>query len=118
LHGPYGEDGTVQGFFDLMNLAYVGPDVTGSAVGMDKILSKRLVQGLGIAVSPWVDTDRECFAQNPQDFIKLCLEKLTFPMFVKPNRQGSSVGVTCVENLEDLNAACLEAFNYDERILV
>ena len=98
LHGPGGEDGTLQGALEYLGIPYTGSGVMGSAIGMDKVRTKRLAQSVGVATSPFV------VMAGPQDF-DVALEKLKLPLIVKPGSQGSSVGMTKVERAEDLPAA-------------
>jgi D-alanine-D-alanine ligase len=115
LHGPYGEDGTVQGLFELADLPYVGTGVLGSAVGMDKIMMKRAFAAAGIATPrhvPFRDGhDRVAFAAA-------CEHELGYPCFVKPSNLGSSVGVSKARDRTELDAALDLALAYDEWILV
>jgi D-alanine-D-alanine ligase len=106
LHGPGGEDGTLQGALEYLGVPYTGSGVMGSAIGMDKLRTKRLAQSVGIATSPFV------VLSGPQDF-DVALEKLKLPMIVKPATQGSSVGMTKVERAADLPAAYAAAAKND-----
>lgn len=110
LHGPYGEDGTLQGMLDLFGVAYVGSDALGSSVGMDKDLSKRLASAAGLPVLPYavLNTPRELWKTR----------SLKLPLFVKPARLGSAVGVYKVKRRSDLAAAVKKAFRYDTKVLV
>jgi D-alanine-D-alanine ligase len=98
LHGPGGEDGTLQGALDYLGVPYTGSGVMGSAIGMDKLRSKRLALAIGVATSDYV------VLSGPQDF-ELAVERLKLPLIVKPATQGSSVGMTKVERAADLPAA-------------
>jgi D-alanine-D-alanine ligase len=98
LHGPGGEDGTLQGALEYLGVPYTGSGVMGSAIGMDKVRTKRLAQSVGVATSPFV------VLTGPQDF-DTAVEKLKLPMIVKPGTQGSSVGMSKVTRAEDLPAA-------------
>lgn len=115
LHGPYGEDGTVQGLCEIAGLPYVGAGVLGSAVGMDKIAMKRLLGVAGLPIARWLDLrdghDREAFADRVAD-------EIGFPCFVKPANMGSSVGVTRATDRAALLEAIDRAFVYDEWVLV
>src|SRR5580658_5282570 len=98
LHGTFGEDGTIQGMLDLAGLPYVGAGVLGSALGMDKDVSKRLCQEAGIPVVPWAAVHRWQGEKDPQA-VKAEIEKqFPYPVFVKPATLGSSVGMTKVHN--------------------
>jgi D-alanine-D-alanine ligase len=98
LHGPGGEDGTLQGALEYLGMPYTGSGVMGSAIAMDKLRTKRLAQAHGIATPEYLELKR------PQDF-DYAIERLGLPMIVKPATQGSSVGMTKVERAEDLPAA-------------
>jgi D-alanine-D-alanine ligase len=98
LHGPGGEDGTLQGALEFMGVPYTGSGVMGSAVGMDKLATKRLAQSIGVATADFV------VLRGPEDFDS-ALERLGLPMIVKPATQGSSVGMTKVERAAELAAA-------------
>jgi D-alanine-D-alanine ligase len=98
LHGPGGEDGTLQGALEYLGVPYTGSGVMGSAIGMDKLRTKRLAQASGVATSPFL------VLTGPQDFDH-AVEKLGLPMIVKPGSQGSSVGMSKVEKASDLPAA-------------
>jgi D-alanine-D-alanine ligase len=118
LHGTFGEDGTMQGLLELAEVAFVGPDTMGSAIGMDKVVSKKLVQAAGVPVVPWLETRQQFWAEH-QD--KICAEAekaLGFPMFVKPVRLGSSVGISKVKDKAALKQACVEALSFDDKIMI
>ncbi len=106
LHGPGGEDGTLQGALEYLGVPYTGSGVMGSAIGMDKLRTKRLAQASGVATAPFV------VLKGPVDFDHAA-EKLGFPMIVKPATQGSSVGMTKVEKAADLPAAYAAAASTD-----
>src|SRR6202045_1099056 len=91
LHGPYGEDGTVQGLLELAGIAYVGAGVLGSAIGMDKDAQKRLLRDAGVAGGKYFAIDRVDYLDTPQLGAKLA-RRLGYPVFVKPNALGSSIG--------------------------
>lgn len=117
LHGPCGEDGTIQGLFEMLDLAYVGCDHTSSAICMDKSVTKRLLLQAGLRTAPWHDVDRDAWTHDPASVARRCLE-LGLPLFVKPARLGSSVGVSRVDDPESLPAALEAAFDHDHRVLV
>jgi D-alanine-D-alanine ligase len=106
LHGPGGEDGTLQGALEYLGVPYTGSGVMGSAIGMDKLRTKRLAQASGVATAPFV------VLAGPQDF-DFAVEKLGLPMIVKPATQGSSVGMAKVERAADLPAAYAAAAKTD-----
>src|SRR5207249_1809610 len=90
LHGPYGEDGTIQGLLETAGIPYVGAGVLGSAVGMDKDVMKRLFIANGLPVAPYVCVTRAEWRANPREAQRKAEEKLTYPMFAKPANMGSS----------------------------
>jgi D-alanine-D-alanine ligase len=115
LHGPYGEDGTVQGLLKLANIPFVGAGVLGSAVGMDKDVMKRLLRDAKIPIAHFLtlhEYNRHQFTF--EDLVK----EVGLPFFVKPANLGSSVGISKVKNKEDFDAAIDTAFLYDRKILI
>jgi D-alanine-D-alanine ligase len=118
LHGTNGEDGTLQGFLQQADVAFVGPDCLGSAIGMDKVVSKRLALAAGVPVVPWVDIRLEAWARCGHQICEKAYQDFGFPLFVKPAQLGSSVGVSKVKNAADLKAACELALQYDDRIMI
>jgi D-alanine-D-alanine ligase len=117
LHGPHGEDGTIQGYFDTLEVPYAGGGVLDSALCMDKHFMKIALQASGIAVAPWV-TVRERHWQADAASVRSAAEELGLPLFVKPARAGSSVGVSKVEDLDELDAALAVAFAEDDKALI
>lgn len=117
LHGPYGEDGTIQGLLQLTDLPFVGSGVLGSAVGMDKHFTKTLLRDAGLAVAPWRTVTRRSLARDPQQATR-AIEELGLPVFVKPARAGSSVGVSRVAEAAQLEGALEVAFAEDTRVLI
>ncbi len=113
LHGPFGEDGTVQGAAELAGIAYVGSGVLGSAVGMDKDAAKRLLRDSGLPVARFL-----CFTLTDAPSFEAATAELGSPLFVKPARLGSSVGVSKATTREEFDAAVAEAFRHDSKILV
>lgn len=118
VHGSLCEDGTLQGLLELADLPYVGCGVLSSAMGMDKDISKRLALHAGINVAPFVVIKREQWEQHAADFSRLVDEKLSYPVFVKPANTGSSIGITKVKEAEHLAAAVMEAFKFDNKIII
>jgi len=118
LHGSYGEDGTVQGLLELARVPYVGADVTGSAIGMDKELTKRLLKEAAIPVVPYILIDAQEWRIKPEKITAGALKKLGLPVFVKPVGAGSSVGVTKVKDKKTLAAAVDFALRFDNRVLL
>lgn len=117
LHGPFGEDGTIQGFFELTDVRYVGSGVFASAAGMDKHYMKVLFAGHGLPVGPFtVITDR-AWRTDPAAAMDAC-NGLRYPLFVKPARAGSSMGITKVEDPADLEAAIEAAREHDPKVVV
>jgi len=117
LHGTFGEDGTVQGMLELVDLPYVGSGVLGSALCMDKHAVKTVLADAGIAVAPWRMVTREQLERDPYLVDRLA-DGLTYPLFVKPNRAGSSLGVSRVTEPSGLGAALELAFAEDRVALV
>jgi D-alanine-D-alanine ligase len=117
LHGTYGEDGTVQGLLELADVAYVGPGLLGSAIGMDKDVSKRLLAQAGVPVVPWVTVTAHGWRTNPEG-VRAAVATLGLPCFVKPANAGSSVGVSKVKTADALDAALAEALRFDTKVLI
>ena len=131
LHGLYGEDGTIQGMLELIKVPYVGCGIIASSTGMDKTYTKiifekaKINQAKHIYIKDYdgdkvtlVEADLEEKKISLEEAIKLVNENLIFPLFIKPSRSGSSVGVNKAENNEDLKNAILEAFKYDSKVLI
>jgi D-alanine-D-alanine ligase len=121
LHGPNGEDGTIQGLLSLMQVPFVGSGVLGSAMSMDKIAMKMAFAQAGLAQVKYVTLNRSQIWSNPCVFPKLCDEieaTLGYPCFVKPANLGSSVGIAKVRSRQELEAALDNAASYDRRIIV
>lgn len=117
LHGPWGEDGTVQGFLETYELRYVGAGVLASAVGMDKHYMKVVLEGAGLPVLPYaVLTGRRW--DRERDVCRDEVARLGLPVFVKPCRGGSSIGISKVTDLADLDAAVEEARRWDPKVVV
>ncbi len=118
LHGTFGEDGTLQGLLELAMVPYVGADVTGSAVGMDKDIAKRLLNQAGISVVPSLTVNKQRWQDDSKFIMKNALEKLGLPLFVKPVCTGSSVGIKKVKKKESLAKAMNFAFQFDTRVMI
>ncbi|HEX6383078.1 MAG TPA: D-alanine--D-alanine ligase family protein [Anaerolineae bacterium] len=118
LHGPYGEDGTVQGLLELANLPYVGAGVVGSAVGMDKGIFKQVMVANDLPVLPWRLFLARTWDRQPQAVLDEVEARLSYPVFTKPANLGSSVGVSKCRNRKELAAGLAEAARYDRRIIV
>ena len=110
LHGPYGEDGTVQGFFEIANIPYVGSGVMASAASMDKSFSKTIFSASGMLVADGVVVDIDNWREN--------IGTIAYPVFVKPARGGSSRGTYKVKSAHDLEAALLDAFTFDRKVMI
>src|SRR6202521_5163034 len=118
MHGTFGEDGTIQGLLDLAGLPFVGAGVLGSAIGMDKDVSKRLMQVAKIPVVPWITVQRADWEHNPQEIRTAIEKKFRYPVFVKPATLGSSVGMTKVHSRAELAPALNLATEFAMKILV
>jgi D-alanine-D-alanine ligase len=118
LHGTFGEDGTLQGLLELAMVPYVGADVIGSAVGMDKDVAKRLLKDAGISVVPSITVSKGQWRNNAQDIIQNAQDKLGPPLFVKPVCAGSSVGIKKVKEKESFAEAMNFAFQFDTRVMI
>src|SRR5208282_4590359 len=117
LHGTFGEDGTVQGLLDLAGLPYVGAGVLGSAIGMDKDAQKRLLASAGIPVVRYFALTRADYRRRPAT-ARGEAGRLGYPVFVKPNALGSSIGVNKVASARKLATALEDAFQYDRKVLI
>ena len=117
LHGVHGEDGTMQGFLDILEMPYVGGGVLDSAICMDKHFMKIALEAEGIPVAPWVTVRAARWASDPEA-VRTEISKLTYPVFVKPARAGSSVGVSKAHDESELDEAMRIAFAEDDKVLV
>jgi D-alanine-D-alanine ligase len=117
LHGPYGEDGTIQGLFEMLDLPYVGCDSASSALCMDKIFCKGILAQAGLPTPAWVEVDHRSWTEDRNVIIEGGLG-LGLPLFVKPARLGSSVGISRVSNEVDLAPAIEHALDYGKRALI
>ena len=115
LHGPFGEDGTVQGLLKLANIAFVGAGVLGSAIGMDKDVMKRLLRDAGIPIARFLVVNRYSPKEISFDDAR---NQLGVPLFIKPANFGSSVGIHKVKDREGFERAVCDALNYDNKILI
>ncbi|GAB7004500.1 D-alanine--D-alanine ligase family protein [Nocardioides sp. AN3] len=118
LHGPYGEDGTIQGLLELAGVRYVGAGVLASAVGMDKHYMKLVFAGHGLPVGPYVVVKPRDWEQRGAEVVERIQSELKFPLFVKPARAGSSLGVTRVDDVTGLADAIDEARFHDPKVIV
>ncbi|WP_342526348.1 D-alanine--D-alanine ligase [Chryseomicrobium sp. FSL W7-1435] len=118
LHGPNGEDGTIQGLFEMMNLPYVGNGVLASSAGMDKVVMKQLFHQAGLNQVPYLHCLHSQYEENQTEFLNACEAQLAYPLFVKPANLGSSVGISKAKSREELQQAIQFAFEYDRKIVV
>lgn len=118
LHGTYGEDGTIQGLFELIGLPYIGAGVLASSVGMDKALFKDVMRANGIPVLESITLTRNQVEKEIDDAIVACEKIAPYPLFTKPANLGSSVGISKVRNRSDLYEGLLDAARFDRRVLV
>ncbi|MEW6649526.1 MAG: D-alanine--D-alanine ligase family protein [Chloroflexota bacterium] len=118
LHGTFGEDGTLQGLFEMASIPYVGAGVLASAVGMDKALFKSVLRSFNLPVLDFRVITRHEIERDPAGVAKVIEAELAFPVFTKPANLGSSVGITKCRNRSDLMEGLLEAARFDRRILV
>jgi len=118
LHGPFGEDGTVQGTLEVLNLPYVGAGVSASAVAMSKIHSKEILRGSGLPVLPSLSLVQTQWQEDAEESLKRIEEGLHYPLFVKPDNMGSSVGINKSRDRDELSKHIEVAFRYDDRVLV
>ncbi len=118
LHGPYGEDGTIQGLLDLANIPYVGAGVMASAVGMDKAIQKAVFRQHGLPVVEYLVIKRRDWERDPDAVVHRAEQAIGYPCFVKPVNLGSSVGISKAKNREGLRQALDNAAAYDRKLLV
>ncbi len=118
LHGTFGEDGTIQGLFELANIAYVGSGVLGSAAAMDKDVMKRLFAAAGLPTPKHIGFLRSEWRSSPRKIVKRAEEELKYPMFVKPANLGSSVGISKAHDRKELGPAIDLAANFDRKIVI
>jgi D-alanine-D-alanine ligase len=118
LHGTFGEDGTIQGLFELADMAYVGAGVLGSSAGMDKDVMKSLFRAAGLPIVKHVTVLRSQFEREPRKVQKLVESNLKYPVFVKPANLGSSVGISKAHDAKELGPAIAEAAKFDRKIVI
>ena len=118
MHGMHGEDGTLQGLLELCDIPYTSPGVAGSAAGMDKAMMKRLFAGCGFPMLDFVDCIRKTWEQDSASIQRQVEEKLGYPVYVKPARLGSSIGITKVSSADQLQDAMDLAFSYDKKVVI
>ncbi|MDD5016040.1 MAG: D-alanine--D-alanine ligase [Atribacterota bacterium] len=118
LHGPYGEDGTMQGLLELANIPYVGSGVAASAISMDKDFMRIIFQQRNLPILKWMTIKRKEWQKDKEKILSLIQNEFEYPLFVKPANLGSSVGITKVHKKEELNKAIDLASSYDRKILI
>ncbi|PGK52514.1 D-alanine--D-alanine ligase [Priestia megaterium] len=118
IHGPTGEDGSLQGFLELMDVPYVGSAVMGSAIGLDKAMMKIVFEQHGIPQGPYLTFTKRDFLLDTQEIINMIQKSLSFPVFVKPANLGSSIGISKASTVTELLDALELAFEFDTKIVV
>jgi D-alanine-D-alanine ligase len=118
VHGPYGEDGSLQGLLEMAGIPYVGAGVAASAVGMDKVLFKDVARAHGLPVTPYLSIKRKSWEQEPDEIVAAIEREIGYPAFVKPANLGSSVGISKAHSRAELLTALTEAAKYDRKLLV
>jgi D-alanine-D-alanine ligase len=118
LHGPYGEDGTIQGLLELAGVPYTGAGVMASAIGMDKAMMKTVFRAHGLPLVPYLAVLRHEWERDPEGIARRVASELGFPCFVKPANLGSSVGISKVKTAEELPAGMAEAAKHDRKIVI
>lgn len=118
LHGPNGEDGSVQGLLEVLDVPYAGPGILPCATGMDKIVSKQLFLQAGIPQVPYYPVLIDDWESRSREILLACQSLFTFPMYVKPANMGSSIGITEAINQEELEYGIQHAFQYDRRLVI
>jgi D-alanine-D-alanine ligase len=118
LHGPYGEDGTIQGLLEMFDIPYTGAGVLASSLAMDKIKTKEIMKANGVLIADYMSLDREGWLESKEKFLSLAVEKIGFPCVVKPSNLGSSVGISISKDRKTLAESCLKAFKYSDKILI
>lgn len=118
LHGTFGEDGTIQGMFEILDVAYVGAGVLASSVGMDKSITKHIIEAEGIPVLAYATFSRNEIKSDLQAVMDRCEAIAPYPLFVKPANLGSSVGITKAHNRAELEVGLNSARRYDRRVIV
>lgn len=118
LHGPNGEDGSVQGLLEVMQMPYIGPGIVPCATGMDKIISKQLFLQAGLPQIPFLPVLLDQWRREPEVVLEKCQKELHYPMYVKPANLGSSIGITEANTKEELVEGIKTAFEYDRRVVV
>lgn len=118
LHGPNGEDGTIQGLFEVLDIPYVGNGVLSASSSMDKLVMKQLFEHRGLPQLPYISFLRSEYEKYQANILKLVNDKLEYPVFVKPANLGSSVGISKCNNENELKAGIKEAFQFDRKLVI
>lgn len=118
LHGPNGEDGTIQGLLEVMDIAYVGNNVLSSAAGMDKVVMKQLFSAYNLPQLPYVHFIEYTWKKEKKNIINKINTELTYPVFVKPANLGSSIGISRCDNEQELISGIEEALKFDKKIVI
>ena len=118
FHGSYGEDGTIQGFFEMFDVPYVGCDVTCSALTMDKVMTKLCFDALGFPTPKYLSYSQTEWASGKEEILHTITETLMFPVFIKPARLGSSIGISKAKTKKELEFALDVALHYDTKALI
>ncbi|AFG37773.1 D-alanine--D-alanine ligase family protein [Spirochaeta africana] len=118
LHGTFGEDGTIQGLLDMLDLAYVGSGVLGSSLSMDKVLTKQIWEQHGLPVVPYIALQHHHYLGDPARQLDRIIHQLELPVFIKPARGGSSVGVHKAHDRQELENCLADAFRYDTKLIL
>ncbi|SHH32897.1 D-alanine--D-alanine ligase [Tepidibacter thalassicus] len=118
LHGPFGEDGSIQGLFEISNIPYVGCGVLSSSVGMDKLICKKVFEQEGLPQVKYTYTTKWDFNKNKDKVLDEIEQKISYPIFIKPANLGSSVGISKAKNREELENGINEALKYDKRVIL
>lgn len=116
MHGTSGEDGVFQGYLEMLGIPHTGSAVLGAAIGQDKVIMKQVLENVKVPIVPWFYAT--VYDLKDMDMIFSRAEELTYPMIIKPSNLGSSIGIEIVENKEQLHKALIEAFQYDEKVVV
>ena len=118
LHGTFGEDGTIQGMLEICDIPYLGAGVMASAIGMDKSMMKTVFRANGLPVCNFTTLRRKNWYKNKKECMNLIKQEIGFPLFVKPTNLGSSIGISKVQKIENLEDACDIACKYDRKIII
>ncbi len=118
LHGKYGDDGCIQGLLELLKIPYTGPGVLASALGMDKHMQQKILQDAGLGVPASVVVRDEEWQENRESVKKMLMDKFSLPLFTKPTREGSSTGISLIQDAESIEKGIAEALRWDRTVLV